>query len=705
MPQLHCLHRMRRYANADFAELPYLAYEDFEDSSLGSVQILDGWQIAGRVITYAGGVGYEDFETSTLSGTTPPGPDYGWLATGRVTGLYFVTQPTSQVTVAGATINFSVVVAQGMTPYTYQWRKGGVNMVNGGVVSGATTATLTLTGVSSSDYASYDCVVADAQSISITSNAATLADIVTDWATRVVANGGAAPSVGTKTALTTFVSGCITDGFYEKIKLLNVFVPDSLTAALTPLISWSSMDTWTNHNFVAGDLSADGLVGNGSTKYLSTGFNPATSGLSKLSMFTYVSEIGATTTSVDLSCSDATHYFQMVAHYSDGKSYLYDNSNGFVLNPSPGAGFYIENRTSSTDHRCYFANSVSAFAQQGSTDTNAFSAYPSAGCMCFANNAAGTIQQYSNNRMSAAGIADSMTQTDCSNLYTRIQALRVSLGGGYVVMSGTDMATDWAARVVANGGAAPSGGTKTALATFWDGLITDGIAAKMISMNVFAPDSLTAAITPFKKGPGLDPWTNNNFVSGDLTVNGLVGNASNKYLNTGCPATALTGLDNLSAGLVVYAYTNPSIAATYTAGVHDSAPSNTALALALNLSGTSYGELWSFTGGANFASVASPGAGFFSTQRTSSTAMSLYFASSGSAHAAAASASGSQTNSICTGGQAIFAFGLNNVGSLYGPTSARLSFMAITKGLSSTEDANLYSRVQTLRTSLGGGYV
>ena len=94
------------------------------------------------------------------------------------------------------------------------------------------------------------------------------------------------------------------------------------------------------------------------------------------------------------------------------------------------------------------------------------------------------------------------------------------------------VATDWTNQVVANGGAAPAVATWAAMANFTDSLITNlYLSPKMSSVNAIAADSLIAAQTPLLRGVRSEALSNNhNFVSGDLTVNGLKGNASNKYL-------------------------------------------------------------------------------------------------------------------------------------------------------------------------------
>jgi len=52
-----------------------------------------------------------------------------------------------------------VIVATGAGPMQYQWRKNGVNLVNGGDISGADTATLTIAKTEDTDSGNYTCVI------------------------------------------------------------------------------------------------------------------------------------------------------------------------------------------------------------------------------------------------------------------------------------------------------------------------------------------------------------------------------------------------------------------------------------------------------------------------------------------------------------------------------------------------------------------
>ncbi len=93
------------------------------------------------------------------------------------------TQPASQSAATGqmSSESFSVVAANGTTPFTYQWQvsaNGGnsfSNVINGSGISGATTATLTISSTSLPvSGTEYKVVVIDANGVMVTSTAATL---------------------------------------------------------------------------------------------------------------------------------------------------------------------------------------------------------------------------------------------------------------------------------------------------------------------------------------------------------------------------------------------------------------------------------------------------------------------------------------------------------------------------------------------------
>ena len=94
------------------------------------------------------------------------------LATLTVVPFTITNQPASRTNNAATAASFSVGVS-GTAPFAYKWRKSGVNLTNGGVISGSTTATLNISSVMNSNVGGYDVVITNSFG-SITSALATL---------------------------------------------------------------------------------------------------------------------------------------------------------------------------------------------------------------------------------------------------------------------------------------------------------------------------------------------------------------------------------------------------------------------------------------------------------------------------------------------------------------------------------------------------
>ncbi len=80
--------------------------------------------------------------------------------------------PVSQAVLEGSDVTF-IAAASGTAPFTWQWKKGGRNLSDGGGISGATTDRLTITGVQPADTDGYTVVVSNAAD-RVTSGAGTL---------------------------------------------------------------------------------------------------------------------------------------------------------------------------------------------------------------------------------------------------------------------------------------------------------------------------------------------------------------------------------------------------------------------------------------------------------------------------------------------------------------------------------------------------
>jgi hypothetical protein len=150
-----------------------------------------------------------------------------------------ITSHPSNTTVNETSSTSLTVVATGDPTLTYQWRKGGSNLSNGGHYSGVTTATLSISSADSGDDANYDCVVTNSFG-SATSNTAHVTVIIIpiistdpvggsynegDVITLTVSlSAGTSPNyqwrlnganVGSNSATHQFTLSVSTDGFYD----------------------------------------------------------------------------------------------------------------------------------------------------------------------------------------------------------------------------------------------------------------------------------------------------------------------------------------------------------------------------------------------------------------------------------------------------------------------------------------------------------
>ena len=154
----------------------------------GRLYVADTFQGFVKVFTATGGFlgyvgGYGDATGQVLSPCGLALDNTGRLLvasanTARVEafGLDCFTQlritPASQFAAVGSTVTFTVE-AGCAGPFTYQWRKGTNDLADGGVISGAMTPALTLTGLTEADAGGYSVVVTSTNG-AITSPEATL---------------------------------------------------------------------------------------------------------------------------------------------------------------------------------------------------------------------------------------------------------------------------------------------------------------------------------------------------------------------------------------------------------------------------------------------------------------------------------------------------------------------------------------------------
>jgi len=165
-------------------------YSDFKGTIVvpsGALNLVNtGLVLEGRALTMVGAI-----TTAGLAASMPPG--CGILPCDT---LDITMEPVNQTACAGDSISFSVTATG--TDLIYQWRKGTSPLINGGNISGADSATLTINPVTISDTASnYNVLITGScgpndSSIYVSLQVNTSPIIITEPVSQIVCDGDSA---------------------------------------------------------------------------------------------------------------------------------------------------------------------------------------------------------------------------------------------------------------------------------------------------------------------------------------------------------------------------------------------------------------------------------------------------------------------------------------------------------------------------------
>jgi hypothetical protein len=250
------------------------------------------------------------------------------------------------------------------------------------------------------------------------------------WADAVTLAGGTY-SAGDLTAMSAFITAAKANGYWTKLTCFGPLMGGQLTAALVQYKSgvWAPA---TNVNFVSGDYTrATGLTGNGTTKYLNTGFIPSVSNtLNDTHLAAYVRSSTAANGGTAIGALNSTG--QMLAlnfPFSDGVAYSdqYNISNGRISVPALTApfGFGVGSRLAAANHAVY-RNGASIGTSATAT---ALGTLPNVALfVCALNNNGGGATQFAATPIGMYSGGPGLTGTDATNYNTDIQTLMTALG-------------------------------------------------------------------------------------------------------------------------------------------------------------------------------------------------------------------------------------------------------------------------------------
>jgi hypothetical protein len=519
------------------------------------------------------------------------------------------------------------------------------------------------------------------------------------WAARVVTNGGSAPSTSTIRSIAFFFDDIFAANLQSKFYFLNIFAPDNLTAAITPLIATVGNNPWTNSGFVAGDLNEYGLKGNGSSKLLDTGLIPQ-------SHLTYTNM-----TIVGMADDVPVHHGLIAGEYITSSAIQIFGSSpttapdwqNSVMADIPYQGGVTDRVIARMYRNGYFCAThtggriklwighpiwYSHFQAQDSAHVGNNPANLTYGLTVFCRRTGpSSYDSYWAGRLQMIGVATGFTEADSLALYNAIVALRQRFAGVTHTRG-----QNWARRVVANGGAAPSTATINAIDTFLNTLESAGLLSKIDTMCVFVPDNFIAASTPVWRRWGDDPWTNVGFGDGDISIKGITGKL-NCRLNTGLDH--IYGLrQGINTSFVMYL-------SEVTGNSCLSGHGTTAYQFILNTGTPNNTFIWDspYPAGRILVTDSRVKAGFWHGVRSATNSSKLYHARSDLAHVELGSSSSTVT--ALTSTFIMPCVGRNDSELLRGS----LSVAAYCQALNATESEVFYNAMQTLRQTLGGGYV
>jgi hypothetical protein len=274
-------------------------------------------------------------------------------------------------------------------------------------------------------------------------------------------------------------------------------------------------------------------------------------------------------------------------------------------------------------------------------------------------------------------------------------------------------AAAWATRVVANGGSV-SGKTLNAVSKFCASIAAAGIRDRFYRLNLFCGNGLSACLVPLYRGQSLGGTqfgsstdTNNGpFVSGDYAEdNGLLGNSTTKWLNTGfrLDSAGLTiDAPGVHISVVVPAYTQDPFRNNFPISAINAAANNRYW-LNFDANSTPITRANTILGGGSVTAsktialtngAAIPG-GLWIASRVSDTDLRLYNGNTEQASASTSVSGGSMPDNDMS------VFARWNGSSTFGHFEYRIRAYSVGLGMTAAQVASFNTAMTTLQSALG----
>ncbi len=249
-----------------------------------------------------------------------------------------------------------------------------------------------------------------------------------NYSDRITANGGTI-SVASLDAIEKFVQDCKNALIWDKLLEVAPFAGNDLNAALVKLIyPAAAPGVITNVNFVAGDYAETGgnggLLGDGATKYLNTGFNAQTSLPDNSHLSFYLREdVGASGNRGMLGGFAGTDQYWIGSLVPTGQVDVRLGQSAMASYPqSLGKGFYLGNRVSTSSLKLYKNGAAVATDSSAITHTK-----PNISLLAFAFSSSGSPSGFLPGRGSFYSIGQTMTDSEALALHQAVRTLQLNL--------------------------------------------------------------------------------------------------------------------------------------------------------------------------------------------------------------------------------------------------------------------------------------
>ena len=377
------------------------------------------------------------------------------LASVSVRGISHATQyivtssDYSPVAGASVTITAQLADAQGNAVQTagrtVTWSKTGSDAsfsAPTSITNASGIATVTLT----TDFANVAHVITATDAQGKTGNSAAVTSVVgpytVTWAALVVTNGGVNPTPLEQAAADRYYRRCLAAGITTLIYSEILMISSSLIGACTPfLFSGSGGALWVNNSnrFLAGDLTINGLHGNGVDKYLTTVIVPSvalTNTSAGLVVYAYQTATAGSGYAMGVSDIQNSNHFALFVLTASTNAYCWRFVNAgtdFISAAPTSRGFISMQRTAANLLKLYFANSTNAFSAVGTASgVQTGAATTTNGIWAFNADLTGGPATPSDYTISYTAITLGMDATQAQAHYNNVQQLRTDLGGGFL---------------------------------------------------------------------------------------------------------------------------------------------------------------------------------------------------------------------------------------------------------------------------------